>query len=256
MVSAVILAGGAVKPELEARFHIPSKGMIPLLGRTAVDFVVDAARSCPRIGKVALAGPEAYRTQPVMQRVDAFVPDAGHIPRNLLNAMAALGEEQGTGLMVAGDSPLLTAEALEEFLSQVPEDAYLCYPAVTKAAVLQAFPSRAWTFLRLRDSEIVCTNVLFFRASLLKSFEALADRIEVGRRKPWKLAGLFGPWFLTKYLFGQLSLASAERRLSKLLGAKCCGVLSNNALLAMDLDDPADLPSVEEFLAQSGTDGP
>jgi molybdopterin-guanine dinucleotide biosynthesis protein A len=139
----VILAGGSVKPDLQAQFGIPSKGMIPLLGRIAADFVVDAARACPGIGKVALAGPEAYRDLPVMERVDAFVPDTGRIPANLLAAMVALGEEQGRGLMVAGDSPLLTGEALAAFLSRVPEDADLCYPAVSKQGVMAAFPERA-----------------------------------------------------------------------------------------------------------------
>ena len=252
MVSAVVLAGGSVKPELQARFGIPSKGMIPLLGRIAVDFVVDAARACPRIGKVALAGPEAYRDSPVIDRVDAFVPDAGRIPANLLNAMVALGEQEGQGLMVAGDSPLLTGEALEGFLSQVPEDADLCYPVVSKQGIMAAFPDREWTFLRLREARVVCTNVLYFRAPLLKSFEALADRVEVARRKPWKLAALFGPWLVVKFVTGRLSIADVENRLSKILGASCCGMLSDDALLAMDLDDLRDLPMVEGFLRRSG----
>lgn len=250
MVSAVILAGGSVKPDLKAQFDIPSKGMIPLLGRTAVDFVVDAVKACPPISKVALAGPEDYRDLPVSQRVDAFVPDAGRIPANLLNAMAALDEQQGRGLMVAGDSPLLTGEALETFLSQVPEEADLCYPVVTKTGVLNTFPDREWTFVRLSEGEVVCTNVMFFRASLLKGFEELADRIEVARRKPWKLASLFGLWFLAKYVMGWLSIRAVERRLSTLLGAKCCGVLSDDALLAMDLDDSRDVPFVEDFLRE------
>ena len=250
MVSAVVLAGGSVKPDLQAQFGIPSKGMIPLLGRTAVDFVVAAARACPRIGKVALAGPEAFRDQPVVRQVDAFVPDAGRIPANLLNAMVALGELQGRGLMVAGDSPLLTAETIDGFLAQVPDDADLCYPVVSKAGVLAAFPHREWTFIRLREAQVVCTNVLYFRAALLKGFEALADQIEVARRKPWKLAALFGPWLLVQFLTGRLSMPSAERRVSKLLGAKCCGVLTDDALLAMDLDDSRDVPFVEECLKQ------
>ncbi|MBM3472827.1 MAG: hypothetical protein FJX75_06120 [Armatimonadetes bacterium] len=252
MVSAVVLAGGSVKPELRERFGIPSKGMIPLLGRIAVDFVVDAARACPRIGKVALAGPEAYRELPVVERVDAFVPDAGRIPANLLNAMIALGEQDGQGLMVAGDSPLLTGEALERFLSQVPEEADLCYPVVSKQGIMAAFPDREWTFLRLREAQVVCTNVLYFRGSLLKSFEALADQIEVARRKPWKLAALFGVGLALKFLLRRLSIPDVERRLSEILGADCRGVLSDDALLAMDLDDLRDLPMVEGFLQKRG----
>lgn len=254
MVSAVLLAGGSVKPDLQARFDVPSKGMIPLLGRMAADFVVDAARACPGIGKVALAGPEAYRDLPIMERVDAFVPDAGRIPANLINAMGALGEEQGRGLVVAGDSPVLTGEALDGFLSRVPEDADLCCPVVTKKGVLAAFPDREWTFHRLREAEVVCTNILFFRASLLKSFEQLADQVEVARRKPWKLAALFGPWLLVQYLMGWLSIPAVEARVSTILGAKCYGVLTDDALLAMDLDDSRDVPFVEDFLEQRATD--
>jgi molybdopterin-guanine dinucleotide biosynthesis protein A len=252
MVSAVVLAGGSVKPELQERFGIPSKGMIPLLGRIAVEFVVDAARACPQVSKVALAGPDAYRDRPVIERVDAFVPDAGRIPANLLNAMAALGEQDGQGLMVAGDSPLLTGEALERFLAQVPEGADLCYPVVSKQAILAAFPDREWTFLRLREAPVVCTNVLYFRGSLLRSFEALADQIEVARRKPWRLAALFGVGLAAKFLIGRLSIPEIERRVGKLLGARCCGVLSDDALLAMDLDDLRDLPMVEGFLQKRG----
>jgi molybdopterin-guanine dinucleotide biosynthesis protein A len=252
MVSAVVLAGGSVKPELQARFGIPSKGMIPLLGRIAVDFVVDAARACPPIGKVALAGPEAYRDFPVIERVDAFVPDAGRIPANLLNAMLALSEQEGQGLMVAGDSPLLTGETLEHFLGQVPAEADLCYPVVSKQGIMAAFPDREWTFLRLREGPVVCTNVLYFRATLLKSFEALADRIEVARRKPWKLAALFGVWLAVKFVTRRLSIPDIERRVSRILGANCRGVLSDDALLAMDLDDLRDLPLVEEFLQKRG----
>jgi hypothetical protein len=244
MVSAVILAGGSVKPDLQAQFGIPSKGMIPLLGRIAADFVVDAARACPGIGKAALAGPEAYRDLPVIERVDAFVPDTGRIPGNLLAAMVALG-----------DSPLLTGEALGAFLNCVPEDADLCYPVVSKQGVMAAFPDREWTFIRLREGPVVCTNVLYFRAPLLKSFEALADQIEVARRKPWKLASLFGVWFLAKFLLGWMSIPAAESRLSRILGAKCCGALSDDALLAMDLDDSRDVPFVEEFLRRRAADG-
>jgi hypothetical protein len=186
--------------------------------------------------------------------VDAFAPDTGRIPGNLLGAMVALGEEEGRGLMVAGDSPLLTGEALGAFLSRVPEDADLCYPVVSKQGVMAAFPDREWTFIRLREAPVVCTNVLFFRAPLLKSFEALADQIEVARRKPWKLASLFGVWFLVKFLLGWMSIPAAESRLSKILGAKCCGALSDDALLAMDLDDSRDVPFVEEFLRQRAVD--
>ena len=252
MVSAVILAGGAVKPELRERLGISSKGMIPLLGRIAVDFVVDAARACPQIGKVALAGPEAYRDLPVFERVEAFVPDAGRIPANLLNAMAALNEEDGQGRRVAGDSPLLTGEALERFLAQVPEGADLCYPVVTKQGIMAAFPDREWTLLRLREGPVVCTNVLYFRAPLLGRFEALANQIEVARRKPWKLAALFGLGLALKFILRRLSIPDVERRLSKMLDANCRGVLSDDPLLAMDLDDLRDLPLVEEFLKGRG----
>jgi hypothetical protein len=152
--------------------------------------------------------------------------------------------------MVAGDSPLLSGEVLDGFLSQVPADADLCYPVVSKRAVLSTFPDRGWTFIRLREGEVVCTNVLFFRASLLRGFEELPDRVEIARRKPWKLAALFGPWLLARYLMGWLSVRAAERRLGEILGAKRHGVLSDDALLAMGLDDPRDLPFVEDYLKQ------
>jgi len=252
MVSAAILAGGSVKPDLQAQYGIASKGLVPLLGRTAVDFVVDAVRACPEIGKVALVGPEVYRDHPVAQRVEAFVPDAGSIPANLLHAMTALGETDN-GLMVAGDSPLLTGEALSDFLRQVPSDADLCYCAVSKAAVLREFPDREWTYIPLREGPVVCTNVLFHDVDLLAGFQELAAQIEVARRKPWKLAGLFGPWFLVKFLMGWLSIPAAERRLSQLLHANCRGHISDNALLAMDLDDSRDVPFVEGYLRRRQT---
>jgi len=77
---------------------------------------------------------------------------------------------------------------------------------------------------------------------------ALWRRVEQQRKKPWRVAAVFGPVLLLGYLLRLFTLDQAMARISARLGVKVAAVKMPMAEAAIDVDKVADLELAERIL--------
>src|SRR5437763_1516720 len=109
MVDAIVLSGGGIEverfPGLDPK--VPQKAQIPLLGQPMVEWVVDALRSCPQIGRIVVVGHESLETLALRKMAAAVLPEADGIASNLRAGLDALPNAARV-LGLSSDLPLLT----------------------------------------------------------------------------------------------------------------------------------------------------
>jgi molybdopterin-guanine dinucleotide biosynthesis protein A len=247
-LATVVLGGGGRDPRLEGLYNGPSKGLIELRGRPSIQYVLEALRGAPGLDRIALAGPQAVLDHPVAALADVPLPEDVTIVEKLTAAAKAF--DDGRRLLLATcDIPLATKETYGDVIERCPADAAFFHPLVTKSAALRDFPQHEWLFLKLRDREVVTTNVFIIDSELLLRRPDLAITLEDLRRHPLRLALRFGLGFVLKFKLGLLRLDACERFFSDLLGAPVRGAITEHTDLAMDLDRPEDAPMLEARLA-------
>lgn len=248
-MDVVILAGGELEVE---RFQgleplVPHKAAVPILGRPMVEWVIAAARSCPAVERIRVVSyPELRRPEWELLEA-ALVPEAGSIAGNLRAGLDAL-PGAGRVLVLSGDLPLVTREALEDLLARAP-DADVVFPYVERQDVLRAFPDREWIFSVTPEGAFTGSAVGLCRPqALLAHWRWVEDLLEARRKKPLELAAMFGFSFLMKLLFCRLRVRDIETKLSHLLQITGRGYRSPYPELAMDVDKFSDIAFVEAVL--------
>jgi molybdopterin-guanine dinucleotide biosynthesis protein A len=248
MVNAVVLGGGGEDVRLAGFYEGPSKGLIELAGRSCLHYVLTALRETPDLGRIALAGPQAVLSHSDAAMADVCLPGDLSIVEKLTAAAKAFDDGRRL-LMVTSDIPLATGTTYADTIARCPSDAALFHPLVAKAAALRDFPQHTWFFLKLREGEVVTTNVLIIDPDVLLQRPDLAAMLEDLRRHPIRLALRFGLGFLLKLKLGLLRLDACERFFSEFLGAPVRCAITEHTDLAMDLDRPEDAPMLEARLA-------
>jgi molybdopterin-guanine dinucleotide biosynthesis protein A len=249
-VNAVVLGGsGAVDERLAPIYRGPSKGLIEVAGRPAVQYVLGALRASPAIHRIALAGPPALLEDPSAALADVRLAEAETIVDKLGAAAAAFGDGRKL-LMATCDIPTVTPDVIADLVALCPDESVFFHPLVTEAAARRDFPKHKWRFLRLRDGMVVTTNVAIIDPQWLARRPDLAVMIEQLRRHPVRMALRWGLGFVLRFELGVLSLDYCERFFSRFLQAPVRGAITEHTQLAMDLDRPEDVPMLEAWLGR------
>ena len=239
-VTAVVLAGGDGSDPLAASFGVPSKAHVPWRGQPLVNQVLRALADSRSVGKVVFVGtaPDGLDPQP-----DCSLP-AGKLFSDsvALGLGAALALAPGSRLLlVTGDLPWLSGEAVDRFLEQSQDD--LNYPIILKETALKQFPQQKRTWVKLRQGQVTGGNLAVFRAELVPQLLLLTDRFFAARKNPVALSSLLGFGTLVSLLRGKADLGRLEATMSKLLGFTARAVVAADASLGADVDKPGQLPA-------------
>jgi hypothetical protein len=247
MTDVVVLAGGTVEDEgLRAEAGVNCKSLIPLGRGVLVEYVVEAFREAGGVGRIALVGPVELRDHRVASQVEAVVKEGSSRAENLFLGMEALpGGERA--VMATADTPLVTSEMVEELLTQAP-DCDVCYPFVPRDVVLREFPERGWVFVRVREGEFTGSSMMLFRPTALLRVRSLVEQVMASHRAHWRVARMFGLGFLLRCRLGWVSIAEAEKRVSRVSGLDCRGYVARRAEMAFDVDHLGDLRLARERL--------
>ncbi len=254
-INGVIIAGGRIPKEFAQAVGTDSKGLIDVLGRPCIDYVIDAMRGVPGMDRLVIVGPtELYAEHPVAAKVDAVIEEGEGITGNLVNAIEALGEETPI-LMAVSDTPLLTSAALQDFLAQCPQDSDLCYPVTRREATEELFGTRGWVFLPLKEGWITHTCNVFFKPDVVTRNLPFIEGFIAKRRNQWTAAATVGIGFLLRFFLSwrlaplRYSMRQIGRRIKRITGARnCTGVILDHPEMALDIDKPTDVPFVEDYL--------
>lgn len=249
MIDCVLLAGSPNNGSLQDVSAAPYEATIPIGGKPMFKLVLDALLESAKLGQIVVVGPpelEQYlddsRTRLVAMKHDLM--------DNVAEGFNALGMPDKPVLVATSDIPLLTSEALDDFLERCGKmDADIYYPVVSEQAVNRFFPGVKRTYVRLKDGRFTGGNVTLFRPSAFARCRAKGEEFSRFRKKPLKLAMLVGGGFLVRFLLGAVSLADAERKVTSLFGIRGRVVVSEHPEIAVDVDKPSDYQLVKKILS-------
>jgi GTP:adenosylcobinamide-phosphate guanylyltransferase len=248
MVDAVVLAGAANDGKLAMCDDAEYEALISIQDKPMVSYVLDTLRRCDQIETIVLVCPKevSESIDPVSDLVP--VEGRGALLENLGLGLAQLDPDK-PALIVTGDVPLLTWEAICDLLAQAEaRPAEIYYPVVRKEACESKFPGIKRTYMTISDGTLTGGNIALVKPSALKACGKFLDQAIATRKKPWMMGSVLGIRLILKFLVGRLSIGDIERRLEFLTGVKAMGVISDYAEIAFDVDKPKDLELAQAIL--------
>jgi len=152
--------------------------------------------------------------------------------------------------VTTADHPLLTPRIVDHFLREaMASSADFVVGLVAGTVYCARFPDQARTFIVLRDEKFSGANLFLLRTRGALEVPRFWTRAEAYRKKPWRLASVFGMSNLALFLAGRLDLHGAIERVSQVIGARVDTVLLPFAEAALDVDKEADRIVAERLLA-------
>lgn len=264
--TALVLAGRRSADDASERFgRAAHRALLEVRGVPMLLRVVRTLRACPSVAALRLSidDPAALEAVPELAELVASGGLGLHRSlespsRSVLDALRDL-PEQARVLVTTADHPLLAPAMVEHFLAARGDgagagarEADLLVGLVPAAVVQARYPESVRTYLRLGAGAYSGANLFAFLTPAARRAAAFWVRAEQFRKRPWRLASVFGPGTLLLYALRRLDLDSALERVSRAMGARVRAVLLPFAEAAIDVDRPADLDLAEKILGDAG----
>jgi len=252
-MDAVVTAGGTPVPG-EPLYEIAEgrpKALIDVAGKAMAQWVLDALGAASRVERVILVG-ASPDTGLTCAKPMEFVPNQGTMLSNIKAGLGfTLKADPGARhvLVVSSDIPGITSEMVDwtvDTTMQTDDDLY--YLVIERATMESRYPGSKRTYVRLKDVE-VCGGDMNVMRTTLAGNEGLWERLVEARKNAMKQAALIGLDILFLVLIRELSLHSAESKISKRLKLHGRVVLSPFAEIGMDVDKPFQLELMRQDLA-------
>lgn len=249
MFNAVLLAGTGKPEPLTEQEGVANKSFIKIKDKALITYVMQALLSSSFVDKIAIVGPQAELTELFggLSQVE-IVPETDSLLDNFAKGLAEF-KDNSLCLLVTGDIPLVTAEAIDNFIKLCePHDQDLYYPVLTRQTCLKNFPGTERTYVRLKDGHITGGNIALINPYWFLENKPRLEMFISYRKKPLKLLRLFPAIFIFKYLIKTLTVSDIERVLSKILRLKARAVFCEAAEIGVDVDKISDLELVRKTL--------
>ncbi len=248
-VTAVVLAGGPHDEIAALAPGAPNKAFVPIAGKTLVARTLAALRSSPSVGKIIVVAPVAMHASPELAEADEMRPDGRTMVESLRSGLADAPPEEIV-LVCASDLPILSAVAVEEFLSLAfASGADVVYACVERGTHVARYPGVPHTWARFRGGTYCGAGCVTLRPRVLPALDGLLGRLGAARKNPLRLASIFGARVLVRYALGLLTIAHAERRASELLGWRAAAAICSHPEIAVNVDAESDVAIAEGLLA-------
>ncbi len=210
--------------------------------------VLGALRAAPSMGRIVVVGPSEMRGRQSVMLADELRPAGERISDSLRSGLKGFPQDRDL-LLVASDLPVLNGTATEDFIRGVRErDADLVYGCVEKRVHLARFPEVPHTWARLRDGTFCGGGIASIKPRAFELLERFLERLAAARKRPIRLASLFGWDVLARFAIGRLSVAQAEARASNILGTPVRALVSTFAETAVNVDRLSDVPIAEALV--------
>lgn len=245
-VDSIILAGAPAGPELADDPSI-SRAMVRVGAKTMVQRVVDALRSANCRGRVIAIGEVSA------DRIDDVIPPGPDLVTNIRLGIESL-ETSEPVLIVSSDIPLLTAEAVDDFVARaLPLEVDLAYPIVAKRHCEARYPELKRTYLKTADGVFTGGNLMLVRPSFVFDHWQEIAGAYAARKHILQLARMIGLGVLLRVAAAQvipslLRVSTLEHAVARMLGANVAVVVSDHPEIGEDVDKPSDLEAVRRIL--------
>jgi GTP:adenosylcobinamide-phosphate guanylyltransferase len=241
-MDAVVLAGGPLDDVARMQPGAPNKAFVEIEGITLVGRVLAPLRRAAGVDRIVVVTPPAMRAHRDLALADELRPDGVHITESLRYGLDALDPDNDV-LILASDLPVLTVRAVEDFIARVSAlHADVVYGCVEKRVHLERFPDVPHTWARMREGVFCGGGIVSLKPRALPLLERFIERLGAARKHPFKLASFFGWDMLARFALGKLTIAAAEARASKIVGAPVRALVSPYPETAVNVDRPSDVP--------------
>jgi molybdopterin-guanine dinucleotide biosynthesis protein A len=244
----VVLAGGKNPPALREAGRHEFRALIPFQGRPLVEKPLAALRGAAKVGKVALIGPREMEQAVARELYDVLVPEGGGMVENVFLGLEALGEDQDRALIISGDLPLVTAEAVDDFVTRAAQSgADIAFAIVRRQNYEARFPGGQRTYARLRDGAFTGANAMLVSPGFLLGHRELIEKAYAARKSPLRLVMILGSGLLFRFVLGRLMVEDVVRRAEEILGGRAAAIESAYPELGLDVDKPSDLEAARRY---------
>lgn len=246
MGDAVVLAGG--KSDQTLSKLSPYKACLTINGEVMVLPIVRALLEAPSTERVFVLG-----KIDILKQIEfpggVTIADGGETILDALHQAIELVRSDRPFLLASCDIPLLTAGGVE-YIWQLGarEKADLLYPIVREERMAKAYPHNRKTYVRLADGRFSGGNLLYVRGTASTDILKMAGKLFEARKRPWRLASLFGWRFWLSFVLKRLTVQDAEQHISTVLQRSCHGVIVPYPEIAMDVDRDSDLELVKQYM--------
>jgi hypothetical protein len=251
---AFVTAGSVPNPDdpLYAETQGGPKALLDVGGKPMVQWVLDSLGAARQVEGVVLVGPESANGLTCAKTLWR-VPDQGGLLANIeagVKEILRLSPSALQVLAVSSDIPAITPEMVDWAIEvSAGRDDDLVYLVVERKTMEARFPESNRTYIRLSDGEFCGSDMNVMRAALVND-PAFWERLVAARKSPLKQASLLGPDLVLLILLRQMSLARAERMVSRRLRLRGRAVRCPYAEMAMDVDKPHQLALLRAELAE------
>jgi len=239
---AILPAGGRIDSSFAARVGTDVKALIKFGEQTILERTIAALRGTGRVGRTIVIGGREVHIEADGLATEVLDEGASG-PDNILKGLkhlVGLPDPPKKVLVVTTDMPFLTAEVINRFLDQCPQERDICVPLVSKAEWFEKFPNSMATFATLADGVWTTGCAYLIDVTALETAMPQIERVFKNRKSVVGMAKLLGPRFLFKFVTKTLNVLDVELKITTMLG--CTGAAIRNAPteLAYDIDDLED----------------
>lgn len=250
-MNAIVLAGALNKGLLRQVSPAQYEAEIEIAGRPMLDYVVLALERVQSINQIVIVGYESMLSHNSThgKRI-SFVNPGSSIIESLENGISVLTPEEPV-LILTSDIPLITKEALEDFLERCnSQSGDIYYSFVPKTINDQKYPGVQRTYVRLKEGTFTGGNLVLLSPDLIREKLTILMKAVALRKKPLQLCRMLGWWYLCKLLWGALTIKEIEGRVAEVLGVRAVGVVSPYPEVGIDVDKPSDLKLAQKVLTK------
>lgn len=262
MFDTIILGGGTVsglddETALPAGRQAASKALVLIDGKAMIEYMIDAFRAAPSVDRIVALVPRDAQDEPWTEAIDKVLVASDSMVENVRAGLDYVTSSSKSPRVVLSscDIPLLTAEAVEDFLKRCAKcEADVHYSIIEKEVIERAYPETKRTYARLKEGTFTGGNIgLITPEAVIRNFDLFQTGYNL-RKSPLKLSRVLGLKFIVKFALHTLSVAEAEARVSGLLNARARAVTSPYPEIGIDVDKRVDLELVRRVLR--GKEGP
>lgn len=257
LLDAVILGGGTLKglddAAAAAEAGRGSKALLQLNGREMIEYIIDALRAAPSIGRIVVVAPAEAVAESWTSKVEAVIPAGDTIIDNGVAALNFLkATPQGMServVFMTCDTPLISADAIEDFIKRSSDPAgEIFYPIISREVIEAKYPETKRTYATLKDGVYTGGNLAVVNPeAVLANLDLLQHVFDLRKSVP-KLMMFLGPRFIIKLGLKSLSVPDIEKRATEMIHAKTVAVVTPFPEIGIDVDKPSDLELVREAL--------
>ena len=248
MFNALILAGTKEKGPLEIVENVDNKALIMINGKPMIDYIVDALNNSENIDQIIVVGPEKELHPYIGKKVKKILNPGNSILENMESGLNFFDSNDNL-LLLTSDIPLITPEAIDEFLKICTErKAYIGYPLITKENIMKKYPETKRTYVTMKEGIFCGGNIAFFKPEVFFQQKNLIEELFENRKTTWKYIKILGLKFIFKFIFKTLTIEEVERRVTGILGYNSIAVMISHPEVMIDLDKLSDLELIRKYL--------